>query len=152
VSFDTDLVGPYGYCADVSRTMFCGPGRPTDEQRLLFRLAFEQVSFNCELVRPGSTFRDFREASWPIPPRFREQNYGCTLHGIGMVDEWPLISTDPADPYAQEGVLVPGMTVCIESYIGEAGGSQGVKIEQQVLVTETGHEVLSTFPLEPELV
>lgn len=148
VSFDTDLIGPYGYCADVSRTFFCGPGRPTPEQQLLYRLAAEQIAFNCELVRPGCTFREFRERSWPIPQRFWEQNYGCTLHGVGLVDEWPFIAPDPDDPIAQDGTLLPGMTVCIESYIGEAGGKQGVKLEQQVLVTRTGHEVLSTFPLE----
>ena len=36
VGLDTDLVGPFGYCADISRTWFCGPGRPTDEQRRLY--------------------------------------------------------------------------------------------------------------------
>ncbi|MEI6457313.1 MAG: hypothetical protein WCP04_00140 [Pseudomonadota bacterium] len=43
------------------------------------------------------------------------------------------------------------MTVCVESYIGEVGGTEGVKMEQQVLITETGHEVLSLFPLESGL-
>ena len=40
------------------------------------------------------------------------------------------------------------MTICIESYIGEAGGAEGVKLEEQVLVTETGAEVLSRYPFE----
>ena len=40
------------------------------------------------------------------------------------------------------------MTVCVESYIGETGGPEGVKLEQPVLITETGHEILSRFPLE----
>ncbi|TIV89859.1 MAG: M24 family metallopeptidase, partial [Mesorhizobium sp.] len=35
VAFDTDMVGPYGMCADFSRTWHCGDGRPTDEQRRL---------------------------------------------------------------------------------------------------------------------
>ena len=43
------------------------------------------------------------------------------------------------------------MTVCIESYMGEVGGYEGVKLEQQVLVTETGCELLSTFPFEENL-
>src|SRR5215472_2525577 len=46
VSFDTDLIGPYGYCADVSRTFFCGPGRPTGNQRELYAFAAEQVAHN----------------------------------------------------------------------------------------------------------
>jgi Xaa-Pro aminopeptidase len=42
------------------------------------------------------------------------------------------------------------MTLCIESYIGAEGGREGVKLEEQVLVTETGIEPLSTFPLETD--
>ena len=151
VSFDTDLVGPYGYCADVSRTFFCGPGRPTAAQRELYACAAEQVAYNCELLRPGCTFREYREKAWTIPARFHEQNYGTLLHGVGMVDEWPAIGWDCNDPTAQDGMLLPGMTVCVESYIGEVGGAEGVKLEQQVLVTATGHEILSLFPLESAL-
>lgn len=151
VSFDTDLIGPYGYCADVSRTFFCGPGRPTANQRELYAFAAEQVAYNCDLLRPGCTFREFREKAWTIPARFHEQNYGTLLHGVGMIDEWPAIGWDCQDPTAQDGVLCPGMTVCVESYIGEVGGREGVKLEQQVLITEAGHEVMSRFPLDSSL-
>jgi Xaa-Pro dipeptidase len=151
VSFDTDLIGPYGYCADVSRTFFCGPGRPTPRQRELYAYAAEQIAHNCDLLRPGCTFSEYRDRAWTIPARFHEQNYGSLLHGVGMVDEWPAIGWDRTDPTAQDGVLVPGMTVCVESYIGEVGGPYGVKLEQQVLITESGREVMSRFPLEPSL-
>lgn len=40
------------------------------------------------------------------------------------------------------------MVICVESYIGEEGGKEGVKLEQQVLITETGIECLSQFPFE----
>ncbi len=43
------------------------------------------------------------------------------------------------------------MTLCVESYIGDEGGCDGVKLEQQVLVTETGQELLSLFPFEEDL-
>jgi Xaa-Pro aminopeptidase len=43
------------------------------------------------------------------------------------------------------------MTVCVESYIGEDGGREGVKLEQQVLITETGAQALSTYPFEEDL-
>lgn len=49
------------------------------------------------------------------------------------------------------GVIEPGMTLCVESYIGEEGGADGVKLEQQALVTETGIELLSRFPFEESL-
>jgi Xaa-Pro aminopeptidase len=47
--------------------------------------------------------------------------------------------------------LEAGMTVCVESYMGEVGGAEGVKLEQQVLITETGTELLSDFPFEDSL-
>ena len=47
-----------------------------------------------------------------------------------------------------DGVVEPGMVLCGESYIGEEGGSQGVKLEQQVLITKTGIKVLSKLPFE----
>jgi Xaa-Pro dipeptidase len=144
VAFDTDLVGPYGYCADLSRTFHCGPGRPTEYQRELYRYAAEQIAHNCGLLRPRLTFQECREAAWPIPTRFQTQNYGSAWHGVGMVDEWP-------DPSAQDGVLMPGMVLCVESYIGEVDGAEGVKLEEQVLITDTGHEILSRFPLEASL-
>jgi hypothetical protein len=43
------------------------------------------------------------------------------------------------------------MTFCIESYIGEENGKEGVKLEQQVLVTRHGCQLLSTFPFEEQL-
>ena len=48
-------------------------------------------------------------------------------------------------------MLEAGMTICVESYIGAEGGDEGVKLEQQVLITESGVELLSTFPFEEAL-
>jgi Xaa-Pro aminopeptidase len=43
------------------------------------------------------------------------------------------------------------MVVSVESYIGEKGGREGVKLEEEVLITETGSELISRFPYEDEL-
>ena len=43
------------------------------------------------------------------------------------------------------------MTLCVESYIGALREHEGVKLEQQILVTETGTELLSEFPFEDDL-
>ena len=46
------------------------------------------------------------------------------------------------------GVFEENMVICIESYIGEAGGKQGVKLENQYLVTSNGLELFnSSLPL-----
>ena len=50
-----------------------------------------------------------------------------------------------------DGVLEPGMTLCVESFIGREGGKEGVKLEEQVLITETGNVVLSRYPFEDDL-
>jgi Xaa-Pro aminopeptidase len=50
-----------------------------------------------------------------------------------------------------DGVIEPGMTLCVESFIGHNDGGEGVKLEQQVLVTETGIDLLSRFPFEESL-
>ena len=43
------------------------------------------------------------------------------------------------------------MTLCVESYIGEVGGPDGVKLEEQVVITETGSNLMSRFPFDPLL-
>ena len=152
VSYDTDLIGPFGYCADLSRSHFCGPGRPSDEQRRIYRMAWDQIHHNLDLVKPGVGFREFAERSWPIPEAFAPQRYASLAHGVGMADEHPgLAFVDTFELKGNEGPFEPGMTVCIESYMGEVGGYEGVKLERQVLVTETGCEVLDTFPFDEDL-
>lgn len=151
VSFDTDLIGPFGYCADLSRTFHCGPGRPSTEQRRLYGLALEQIHFNLELVRPGVSMAEFREKAWRIPDEFVANRYSVVAHGVGLCDEWPKVVHREDAAAAYDAVLLPGMTLCVESYIGAAGGAEGVKLEQQVLVTETGSTLLSTFPFEEAL-
>ncbi len=152
VSFDTDLIGPFGYCADLSRTFFCGPGRPSPEQRKLFGLAMEQIHHNIELVKPGITLAEFSEKAWRIPNAYAANRYSCVAHGVGLADEWPKVAhAQDLASSGYDGVLQENMTLCIESYIGEEGGTEGVKLEQQVLVTATGYALLTSFPFEEAL-
>lgn len=153
VAFDTDLIGPFGYCADISRTYFCGPGRPSAEQKRLYRLAHEQIQHNMGQLRAGISFREFSERSWVIPEEFVPNRYVSIAHGVGLCDEYPAIVAPDllGKKSGYDGMIEANMTLCIESYIGSAGGAEGVKLEEQVLVTESGHQRLSTFPYEEEL-
>ncbi len=149
VGFDTDLIGPYGYCADISRTWLCGEQPPTARQADLFRLAGAQLAYNCDLIRPGLGFRELSEKAFRLPERYRAQRYSVIAHGVGLCDEYPAIYyPEDAEAAGYDGLLEAGMTICLESYVGEPGGPDEVKLEQQVLITETGAEVLSTYPLE----
>ena len=152
VLLDTDVVGRFGYYADFSRTFHAGPGRPSAAQRELYKTAHEQVHHNMALIRPGLTFREYSEGAWTIPERYFANRYYLSAHGVGMTGEYPYLyhRADFAEA-GYDGVIEPGMTLCVESYIGQAGGAEGVKLEQQILVTETGVEPLSEFPFEEDL-
>ncbi len=152
VSYDTDLIGPGGMCIDVSRSYFSGPGRPSDEHRRIYQAAWDQVHFNIDLLKPGMSFREFADKAWKIPDASWPLRYSCVAHGVGMADEYPTIRHGRDwNEYTYDGTFNPGMVICIESYMGEVGGSFGVKLEEQVLITEDGVQNMSTFPFEEEL-
>ena len=152
VAFDTDMVGPFGYLADISRTYHCGPGRPTPAQRELYKLAYEEVHANLELVKAGLSFREFSEKAFQPPAEYVANRYDILAHGVGMCDEYPCIFyAIDWDELANDGVLEAGMTLSVESFMGAEGGAEGVKLEQQIVVTEDGYELLSRFPFEDEL-
>lgn len=148
VSFDTDLIGPYGYCADISRAWVCGNG-PTDEQKRLYAHAYAQVQHDIELLKPGMTFKELSDASWPIPREFRANRYGCMVHGVGLADEWPnIVYPEDWSGFGYDGLIEPNMVLSIESYIGAENGKEGVKLEEMVLVKERSVERLSSYPFE----
>lgn len=152
VAFDTDMIGPFGYAADVSRTFFSGPGKPSTYQKELYQRAHEEVHQNLRLMRPGMGFREITEKSYRQPDRFIANRYPVLAHGVGMCDEWPAIFYPQDYPaYGYDGVLEPGMVISVESYVGEAGGAEGVKLEQQIVITEDSHIVLCKFPFEEAL-
>jgi Xaa-Pro dipeptidase len=154
VALDTDMIGPFGYCADISRTWFCGPGQPTPRHRNLYALAVEELKHNTELLQPGVTLREVAEKAWKVPAQYAGNSYAFVAHGVGLCDEWPncyqlerLLEQDEGDI-----VLQPGMTMCVESYMGESSGPDGVKLEEQVVITNDGVELMSTFPFEDDLI
>ena len=152
VAFDTDMVGPLGYLADISRSWICPGRRPSNAQRRLYGLAQQQVLHNMALLKPGLAFREFAERSWPVPEAFVPNRYMMMVHGTGLVDEYPSVAyvRDFAD-WGYDGEFRENMVVSVESYIGEAGGKEGIKLEQQVLITARGAVALSATPLEDAL-
>jgi len=152
IALDTDVVGCFGYYADFSRTFHAGPDAPTAAQRELYKTAHEQVHTNMGIIRPGMTFRDYAAQAWEVPERFFANRYYLSAHGVGMTGEYPYLYHRADFPDAgYDGVIEPGMTLCVESFIGEEGGKEGVKLEEQVLVTESGIALLSQFPFEDAL-
>jgi len=152
VSFDTDLIGPYGYCADISRSWLCGDGPPSAEQKRIYQLAVEQIEFNMALIKPGASYRELSQNAWPIPEEFIQNRYSVLMHGVGLADEFPNIRHwCDFEASGYDGVVEAGMTLCVESYIGSARSDMGVKLEEQVLVTAEGVRRLSHYPFEDAL-
>ena len=146
VSFDTDMVGPYGYCADISRAFVVG-NKFNDEQKKIYSMAVEQIEYNSNLIKPGVSFKEFIEKSWKLPEEYYGNRYSCMAHGIGLCDEWPFIRY-PTDGGQKEGYFEKNMTITVESYIGKQGAKEGVKLEQQFLINDDGLELMSKHPLE----
>ncbi len=150
VAFDTDFVGPYSMMTDISRTWICGDTKPNKQQRQVHSLAVEQMNRNTELLKPGTTFYELTHNSW-TPPVDEYRHYSCLFHGVGQCDEYPDIYLPNAwEESGYDGVLLPGMVLTVEAYVGSRSGGQGVKLEDQVLITEDGHENLSNWTLDLE--
>ena len=146
VSFDTDMVGPYGYCADISRAFVCG-NKFNENQKKLYQTAVDQIDYNSRLIKAGLSFKEFTEKAWILPEKYYGNRYSVMLHGIGLCDEWPAIRY-PTDGGERGGTFQKNMTITLESYIGVVEGNEGVKLEQQYLVGENGLELMSHHPLE----
>ncbi|KAM0490552.1 hypothetical protein ACHAP8_011457 [Fusarium lateritium] len=152
IALDTDVVGCHGYYSDFSRTFHAGPDPPSETQKELYRVAHEQVTHNMGILKPGLTFREYANQAWDIPDKYYKNRYYLSAHGCGLTGEYPYLYHHGDFPNAgYDGVIETGMVICVESYIGEEGGAEGVKLEQQVLITETGIKVLSEFPFETSL-
>ncbi|MFT5221622.1 MAG: Xaa-Pro dipeptidase [Planctomycetota bacterium] len=147
---DTDALGYQGYAVDFSRSFVCGRDSASGEQKELYAKAKDQLDHNIELFAVGRNYREIAEKAWAVPEQHQDSRYYCIAHGLGMSGEYPNI------PHLQTGVDYPldghvegGMIFCVESYIGSESSGQGVKLEDQLLITETGVERLSQYPFDP---
>ena len=153
LAFDTDLIGCYGICVDISRTWFIGDKvNITPKQKELYTEAYLQIKENTSIIKPGMNIKELVFGGRELPKKYEELRYSCKMHGVGLCDEWPLVQY-PIDYVegAFDAILEPGMVLCVEAYIGEEGGFEGIKLEDQVLITETGHKNLTNFPFEKDL-
>jgi Xaa-Pro aminopeptidase len=143
---DTDAYGIEGYLIDVSRTFLCGEGTGNDRQRDAYRAAHAWLMGARELVEPGITTQEFARRAPRLPERYLAQRYEVMVHSAGLEDEGPSVAY-PEDPQPNpDRVLHEGMVLCLEVYAGEVGGRDGVKLEDQVLVTGKGSRTLIPYP------
>ena len=149
VSFDTDLIGPYGYCTDISRGWVTPGKAPTNEQKDIHAIGCEMIAHNINLVRPGMTFRELADKTYQLGEEFIPNRYAVIAHGVGLADEYPAIRyAEDWEKYGYDGVIEANAVLSFEAYVGRVGGHEGIKLENQVLITETGREILDKFPMD----
>ncbi|MBI3979461.1 MAG: aminopeptidase P family protein [Chloroflexi bacterium] len=154
VAVDTDANGYEGYVIDVSRTFLCGDN-PSPEQKEAYRIAYDCVNGMFDLIRPGMTFEEFWQRAPKLPEAYRAQRYCVMAHQAGLEDEGPAILY-PED-YPPSLMPMPtreikeNMVLCLECYAGKVGAPFGVKLEDQVLVTKDGAQLLCTYPYDAKL-
>ena len=152
VSFDTDLVGSYGICVDISRSWWIGDAAPPQAMINAMQHGHEHIMSNMELLKPGVNIQELSRKAHVLDAKYQKQKYGCIMHGVGLCDEWPLVAyPDHLVEGAFDYELEAGMVLCVEALISPEGGNFSIKLEDQVLVTETGYENLTTYPFDPRL-
>ncbi len=154
VGVDTDANGYEGYVIDVSRTFLCGD-TASPEQKEAYRVAYDCVTGMGDLVRPGMTFEEFAHKAPQLPEAYRAQRYGGMMHQAGLEDEGPGIPY-PDDDRGPRRIMPQreikeNMVLCLECYAGKVGAPFGVKLEDQVLVTTGGAQLLCTYPYDAKL-
>ena len=152
IAFDTDLVGAYGICCDISRTWWIGDRAPRQDMIDAMLHSVEHIQTNKQMLKPGVMIPELTANTHVLHDKYQQQKYGCLMHGVGLCDEWPLVAyPDKAVPGAFDYPLEPGMTLCVEVLVGEVGGDFSIKLEDQVLITEDGYEDLTFYPFDPAL-
>jgi Xaa-Pro aminopeptidase len=142
-----------GYFADIGRTTVTG--RPTKQQKQIYTAVYEGLMAGIEQMRPGSTTQDVADT---IIAKVAAHGYGDNMfslfigHGIGMgANEPPYIGeTMPGSTIVE---FKPGMVFAVEPlvWVPDVRGGGGVRIEDMVLVTESGPEILSRVEYEDRL-
>ncbi|PUA39955.1 Xaa-Pro dipeptidase [Paenibacillus elgii] len=125
------------YCSDITRTVIVGT--PTDKHRDIYKIVLEAQMEALERIKPGMTGKEADAVARDVIKRY---GYGDhfghgTGHGLGMeVHEAPRLSVQG------DVVLAPGMVVTVEPGI-YLPGFGGVRIEDDIVITETGNRRLT---------
>lgn len=131
-----------GYCSDLTRTF--SMGEPSPELAGIAQVVAEANAAARELAAPGIPAGELDRAARQV---IEQSGYGPyfthrTGHGLGMESH--------EGPYIRQGnpgLLEPGMTFTIEPGI-YLPGQAGVRIEDNIVITDSGAESLSDLPRE----
>ncbi|MFP3138138.1 MAG: Xaa-Pro peptidase family protein [Nitrososphaeria archaeon] len=145
-----DIMSSYsGYLTCYYRTFVVG--KATEEQRKIYQMAYQWLYDSIKILRPGITTKDIAE-KWPGPEVLGYKSELEVLanqwgHGLGLsLWELPIISRAWSLEYPYR--IEPGMVFALETYYGVKGEKQAARIEEEVVITDGGYEVITKFPVE----
>lgn len=139
-----------GFKSCVYRT-YCVGGKPTDEMRSYYDTALTWLRDSIDAVKPGVTTRDIA-SKWPSAMEtwgYEDEDQAAANlwgHGLGLAQyDQPVISRiwsldHPVD-------ILPGMVFALETQHGKVH-EFGVRLEEMLVVTDTGHELITSFPID----
>ncbi|MGH2449270.1 MAG: M24 family metallopeptidase [Chloroflexota bacterium] len=130
-------------------------GNATQSQKDAYKVCRDYLDAAIDLVKPGTTTREIAEV-WPRAPEFgfatEEEAFALQFgHGVGLsIWEKPVISRLVS--LREEFPLEPGMVFALETYWPASDGYSAARIEEEVVVTATGHQIITRFPADELLV
>lgn len=149
-----DILHSYqGYRTCYYRTFAIGSASPGQNEA--YRICREYMDRAISLVRPGATTADIVKV-WPKAQEFGFENEEAAFalqygHGVGLsIWERPIFSRMISLDHPE--VLEEGMVFALETYWPSKDGWGAARIEEEVVVTATGCEVITKFPAEKLLV
>jgi len=152
IYIDVDGACYMGYMSCVYRTFCCGKATP--EQKELYEECRSMLYAGIGAIKAGNTTHDVVD-QWPDSPGYwgfdnwLEVMPYAVGHGIGLsLHEGPGISPVAKALGMPPEELREGMIIAIETWTGKKGGKDGVRLEEDVVVTKDGCEVLTRWPID----
>ena len=157
---DIDAASYLGYKSCVYRTFYCGT--PTDSQRRTYEQALTMLRGGIDACKAGNTNFDIqrgfgltdvvRKEAWGTSDWYGKDPWALA-HGCGLtLHDRPFVANTYMEFGGEEVVLEPGMILAVETYAGSPEKRTGVRLEDMVLITEDGGEIISRFPIDEPLV
>jgi len=141
-----DIFGSLGgYLSDVARTAVVG--KPTPFQRETWKKLIEARAATLEAIKPGVHSQEVYQT---FSKKFKElglEPINFVGHGLGLT-----LHEDPYLNRYSDTVLEPGMVLCVEPYYMMVEQNMGFQIEDEIIVTEKGYELITDYKDSSELI